>query len=75
MGTHSCDPAFIQNNDVDMISQSMNQSIGNLVSAVALFFVSLIMMFKTNVIMTLTAVIATMIGFGLRNHIHIIGDS
>lgn len=54
-------------NDVDMISQSMNQSIGNLVSAVALFFGSLIMMFKTNVIMTLTAVIATMIGFGLMS--------
>ena len=54
-------------NDVDMISQSMNQSIGNLVSAVALFFESLIMMFKTNVIMTLTAVIATMIGFGLMS--------
>ena len=47
-------------NDVDMISQSMNQSIGNLVSAVALFFGSLIMMFKTNVI-------ATMIGFGLMS--------
>lgn len=54
-------------NDVDMISQSMNQSIGNLVSAVALFFGSLIMMFKTNVILTLTAVIATMIGFGLMS--------
>ena len=54
-------------NDVDMISQSMNQSIGNLVSAVALFFGALIMMFKTNVIMTLTAVIATMIGFGLMS--------
>lgn len=54
-------------NDVDMISQSMNQSIGNLVSAVALFFGSLIMMFKTNVIMTLTAVIATIIGFGLMS--------
>ena len=54
-------------NDVDMISQSMNQSIGNLVSAVALFFGSLIMMFKTNVIMTLTAVIAIMIGFGLMS--------
>ncbi len=54
-------------NDVDMISQSMTQSIGNLVSAVALFFGSLIMMFKTNVIMTLTAVIATMIGFGLMS--------
>lgn len=52
-------------NDVDMISQSMNQSIGNLVSAVALFFGSLFMMFKTNIIMTLTAIIATTIGFSL----------
>jgi len=54
-------------NDVDMISQSMNQSIGNLVSAVALFLGSLFMMFKTNIIMTLTAVVATMIGFGLMS--------
>ena len=52
-------------NDVDMISQSMNQSVANLVSAVTLFLGSLFMMFKTNVIMTLTAVIATLIGFGL----------
>lgn len=52
-------------NDVDMISQTMNQSIGTLVSAVTLFLGSLFMMFKTNVIMSLTAILSVMIGFGL----------
>ena len=52
-------------NDVDTIGQSMNQSIGTLVSAIALFFGSLIMMLKTNVLMTLAAIGATVIGFGL----------
>ena len=52
-------------NDVDMISQSLNQSVGNLIHAVTLFLGSLFMMLKTNVIMTLTAVVATAIGFGL----------
>lgn len=44
----------------------MNQSIGNLVSAVTLFVGSLFMMFKTDVIMTITAIVATLIGFVLR---------
>lgn len=52
-------------NDVDMISQSLNQSVGNLIHAVTLFLGSLIMMLKTNVLMALTAVVATAIGFGL----------
>lgn len=52
-------------NDVDMISQSLNQSVGNLIHAVTLFLGSLFMMLKTNVIMALTAVVATAIGFGL----------
>ncbi len=52
-------------NDVDMISQSLNQSVGNLVTAVTLFAGSLFMMLVTNVIMTLTAVAATLIGFFL----------
>ncbi|MGN1401370.1 MAG: ABC transporter ATP-binding protein [Bacillus sp. (in: firmicutes)] len=51
-------------NDIDMIGQTMNQSIGTLVSATALFLGSLVMMFKTNVTMTLTAILSTMIGFG-----------
>lgn len=50
-------------NDVDLISQSLNQSVGNLIHAVTLFLGSLIMMLTTNVIMALTAVAATAIGF------------
>jgi len=50
-------------NDVDIIGQSMNQSIGTLVSAVSLFIGSLIMMFKNNVTMSLAAIVATIIGF------------
>ncbi|WP_418223455.1 ABC transporter ATP-binding protein [Clostridium isatidis] len=50
-------------NDVDIIGQSMNQSIGTLVSAVSLFIGSLIMMFKNNVTMSLAAIAATIIGF------------
>jgi ATP-binding cassette subfamily B multidrug efflux pump len=52
-------------NDVDSIGQTLNQSIGTLVSAVTLFFGSLIMMLLTNVVMTLAAVAATIIGFVL----------
>lgn len=52
-------------NDVDTIGQALNQSLGTLISAICLFFGSLIMMLKTNVIMTVAAILATMIGFGL----------
>ena len=52
-------------NDVDTIGQSFNQSMGTLVSAVVMLFGSLFMMIKTNGIMTLTAVVATIIGFVL----------
>ncbi|MBE6023402.1 MAG: ABC transporter ATP-binding protein [Cellulosilyticum sp.] len=50
-------------NDVDAISQALNQSVGNLVTSTCLFFGSFIMMLKTNVILTVTAVGATFIGF------------
>lgn len=52
-------------NDVDTIGQAMNQSVGSLVSALTLFIGSLVMMFKTNVEMTVTAILSTVIGFGL----------
>ena len=52
-------------NDVDTIGQTMNNSIGTLVSSVTLFFGSLLMMFTTNWLMALTAVATTVIGFGL----------
>ena len=42
-------------NDIDTIGQTLNQSIGMLVTAMCLFIGSLIMMFKTNVIMSLTS--------------------
>lgn len=52
-------------NDVDTIGQALNQSLGTLISAICLLFGSLIMMLKTNIIMTVAAVLSTMIGFGL----------
>ena len=52
-------------NDVDTIGQSMNQSVGTLVSSVTLFAGSLIMMLKTNVLMSLAAILATILGFAL----------
>lgn len=50
-------------NDVDTIGQTLNQSIGTLVTAVTMFVGSLIMMFYTNWIMALAAIGASMIGF------------
>lgn len=52
-------------NDVDTIGQAMNQSVGTLVTALSLFVGSIVMMLKTNWIMAVTAVVATIIGFGL----------
>lgn len=56
-------------NDVDMIGQSLNQSIGNLLTAVILFVGSLFMMLVTNGWMTLTAVAASLIGFAVMTAI------
>lgn len=50
-------------NDVDLISQSLNQSIGNLITSVILLFGSLFMMLITNLWMTLTAILASLLGF------------
>ncbi len=52
-------------NDVDAIGQTMNQSIGTLVTSITMFAGSLIMMFYTNWILALTAVLASVIGFAL----------
>lgn len=50
-------------NDVDTIGQTLNQSIGNLVSAVTLLVGSVIMMFVTNWIMALVAIGSSLLGF------------
>ncbi|MCX4347529.1 MAG: ABC transporter ATP-binding protein [Lachnospiraceae bacterium] len=52
-------------NDVDTIGQSLNHSIGSMVSAIILFVGSLVMMLTTNGWMTLTAAVASLLGFVL----------
>lgn len=50
-------------NDVDTIAQNMNNSLATLVSAVTLFFGTIFMMFHTNWIMAITAILSSLIGF------------
>ena len=50
-------------NDVDTIAQSMNQSLSTLVSAITLFVGTTIMMFVTNWVMAITAILASLFGF------------
>ena len=52
-------------NDVDTIGQTLNQSVGTRVTASAMFAGSLIMMFYTNWIMAVSAILAAFSGFGL----------
>lgn len=50
-------------NDVDTIVQSLNNSLSTLVSSITLFIGSIIMMFVTNYIMAITAIVSSLIGF------------
>lgn len=50
-------------NDVDMIAQNLNQSLATLISSVTLFIGSVIMMFTTNWVMAITAILSTLFGF------------
>jgi ATP-binding cassette subfamily B protein len=50
-------------NDIDTIGQTLNLSIAQMVTSIALFFGSMIMMFITNVILALTAIGTSVIGF------------
>ena len=50
-------------NDVDTISQTMNNSLATLVTSLTLFLGSIIMMFYTNYIMAITAIVASIFGF------------
>ena len=56
-------------NDVDSIAQNMNHSLSSLVTSLTLFLGSIIMMFVTNWIMAITAIIASLVGFGLMGTI------
>ncbi|MDR1002126.1 MAG: ABC transporter ATP-binding protein/permease [Oscillospiraceae bacterium] len=50
-------------NDVDTIAQTLNNSIGSFVTAVTMFFGSIVMMFYTNVFLALAAILSTIVGF------------
>jgi ATP-binding cassette subfamily B protein len=52
-------------NDVDSIAQNLHNSLGTLVTSITLFVGSTIMMFVTNYIMAITAIVASFIGFSL----------
>ncbi|PJM78609.1 ABC transporter ATP-binding protein [Bifidobacterium scaligerum] len=52
-------------NDVDAIGQTLGQSLGSLITSVTLFVGALVMMFYNNVIMTLCAIGASLIGLVL----------
>lgn len=50
-------------NDVDTIAQNLNQSLATLISSITLFIGSIIMMFTTNWVMAITAILSTLFGF------------
>ena len=50
-------------NDVDTIAQSMNQSLSTLVSSITLLIGTIIMMFVTNPILAITAIVSSVLGF------------
>ncbi len=50
-------------NDIDTIAQSMNQSLASLVSSITLFVGTVIMMFVTNWILAITAILSSLFGF------------
>ena len=52
-------------NDVDLLGQSLNQSLGTLVTSTILLIGSIFMMFHSNVSMALTAIGSVLIGFVL----------
>lgn len=52
-------------NDVDIVAHNLNQSLATLVSSTTLFIGSVIMMFVTNWIMAITAIIASLLGFSI----------
>jgi len=52
-------------NDVDTVGQTLNQSAGTLVTAITMFLGTLIMMFSINVLLALSALASTIIGFAL----------
>ena len=50
-------------NDIDTVGFNLSHSLGSLISSTALFIGSIIMMFKTNYILAITAIVSSLFGF------------
>ncbi len=50
-------------NDADTIGQTLSQSMGTFITSITLIVGSIIMMFLTNVTLTVTAILSTLVGF------------
>lgn len=61
------DVLSVVTNDIDIIGQTLHTSVSSLVGAIILFLGSLIMMFVTNWLMALCAILSTIIGFVLMS--------
>ena len=56
-------------NDIDTITQQLNNSLATLVSSITLFIGSIVMMFITNWIMAIAAIVSSLLGFMLMGAI------
>ena len=54
-------------NDIDTIGQTLNLSIAQMITSIALFLGSMVMMFITNAVLALTAIGASVLGFILMS--------
>lgn len=52
-------------NDVDMIAQNLNNSLSTLVASITMFLGAILMMFITNWVMAITAIISSLLGFSI----------
>ena len=52
-------------NDVDTVAQNLNHSLASLITSLTLFIGSIIMMFITNYIMAITAILSSLIGLSI----------
>ena len=56
-------------NDVDTVAHNLNHTLTSLIASLTLFLGSILMMFITNWIMAITAILSSLIGFGLMGKI------
>lgn len=56
-------------NDVDSIGETLQRSIAQLVSAITLLLGAIFMMLKTNIVLTITAIVTSSLGFLLMKYI------